>query len=193
LIARGKGNRISAAEKGAWHEDVNVRWQKCAWVDRVVMLSITTDFAAYVKEKHGDKLAILFCDNLDAHRHEPVLIKLRSANIFVCFLPPQCTDAAQAIDANIGRSVRIYIGHELDAWLEVDGNLEKWEKGLKAKERRILMTHWAAAAMAKALANDELRRKCFQRTGMLIKLHPGADNELIKPQGLKLPYVQCSK
>lgn len=81
-----------------------------------------------------------------------------------------------------------YVGHELDAWLEVDGNLERWEKGLKAKERRILMTHWLAAAMAKVVADYELRRKSFERTGMLIKLHAGADDELIKPQGLKLPY-----
>jgi hypothetical protein len=36
----GKGTRISRAEKQAWHEEVNVRWQKCAWVDRPVMLEI---------------------------------------------------------------------------------------------------------------------------------------------------------
>jgi hypothetical protein len=40
MIARGKGTRISRAEKQAWHEEVNVRWQKCAWVDRPVMLEI---------------------------------------------------------------------------------------------------------------------------------------------------------
>jgi hypothetical protein len=37
----------------------------------------------------------------------------------------------------------------LDLWLEVDGNLETWENGLKAKEQRILMTHWLAAANKK--------------------------------------------
>jgi hypothetical protein len=34
-------------------------------------------------------------------------------------------------------------------WLEVDGNLERWENGLKAKEQCILMTHWLAAANKK--------------------------------------------
>jgi hypothetical protein len=68
------------------------------------------------------------------------------ANVFMCFVPPGCTDSTQAIDAGAGRSTRVYVGDKLDKWLEVDGNLEKWEKGLKAKERRILMTHWLAAA-----------------------------------------------
>ena len=102
---------------------------------------------------------------------------------------PGCTDAVQAIDAGIGRSIRIYVGHELDAWLEVEGNLEKWENGLKAKERRILMTHWLASANKKILDNDDLRESCFERTGMLLKLKAGPDDVKVKPQGLKLPYA----
>jgi hypothetical protein len=66
-------------------------------------------------------------------------------------------------------------------WLEVDGNLERWENGLKAKERCILMTHWLAAANKKILDNDELHHKCFERTGMLIKLKAGPDDEKVKP------------
>jgi hypothetical protein len=60
-------------------------------------------------------------------------------NIVICFVPPGCTDAVQAIDAGISQLIQIDIGHQLDLWLEVDGNLKKWENGLKAKERRILM------------------------------------------------------
>jgi hypothetical protein len=37
--------------------------------------------------------------------------------------------------------------------------------------------------------DNELRFKCFERTGMLIKLKAGPDDEKVKPQGLKLPYI----
>jgi len=33
MIAIGKCTCISATEKAVWNEDVNVHWQKCAWVD----------------------------------------------------------------------------------------------------------------------------------------------------------------
>jgi hypothetical protein len=51
------------------------------------------------------------------------------------------------------------------------------------------MTHWLAAANKKILYDDELHRKCFERTGMLIKLKAGLDDEKVKPQGLRLPYI----
>lgn len=189
MVARGKGTRISKAEKLAWNDEIPVRWQRCAWVDRPVMLEIAESFAEKVAERHGGAPVLLYCDNLDAHCHEPVLVKLKTkGNVFVCFVPPACTDATQAIDAGIGRSTRVYVGDELDRWLEVDGNLEKWEKGLKAKERRILMTHWLASAKQRIVDNDSLRVGCFERTGMLIKLKPDPDDEKVKPQGLKLPY-----
>ena len=34
LICRGKGNKVSEVEKRAYNANVNVRWQKKAWVDR---------------------------------------------------------------------------------------------------------------------------------------------------------------
>jgi hypothetical protein len=38
--------------------------------------------------------------------------------------------------------------------------------------------------------DNELHCKCFERTGgKLIKLKAGPDDEKVKPQGLKLPYI----
>jgi hypothetical protein len=51
------------------------------------------------------------------------------SNVLVVFVVPGCTDAIQPIIAGIGRSIRIYIGQELDTWLMINGNLDKWEKG----------------------------------------------------------------
>ena len=33
VIFRGKGKKISAAEKSSWHPDVDVFFQECAWAD----------------------------------------------------------------------------------------------------------------------------------------------------------------
>ncbi len=100
MIAHGKGTRISKAEKDAWNKEVNVHWPKCAWVDHPVMLNIAKTFAAHVKEKHGEKPCILFCNNLNVHCHDSVLVEFKKENkenIVVWFVPPGCTDAIQAI------------------------------------------------------------------------------------------------
>ena len=36
---------------------------------------------------------------------------------------------------------------------------------------------------------QKMRIGCFERTGCLIKLHPGDSDKLVKPQGLKLPFT----
>ena len=64
---------------------------------------------------------------------------------------PACTDLIQAIDAGIGRSIRIYVGHALDKWLSVDDNMDAWEERLNASQRRVLMTNFCAEAMSKIL------------------------------------------
>ena len=50
------------------------------------------------------------------------------------------THVVQPIDAGLGRSVRIKIGHALDEWLMDEGNLEKWESKMSASERRVVTT-----------------------------------------------------
>ena len=74
---------------------------------------------------------LLFADNLDAYCHLPVLEIFAQANIFVWFVVPGCTDLIQPIDAVIGRSISIYVGHALDIWLSMDDNLDLWEEKLK--------------------------------------------------------------
>ena len=44
MICRGTGKRISSLEKESYNENVNVRWQPKAWVDRKVMIDIARDF-----------------------------------------------------------------------------------------------------------------------------------------------------
>ena len=116
---------------------------------------------------------LLFADNLDAHCYQPVLDIFASANVLVWFVVPGCTgDLIQPIDAGIGRSIRIYVGHALDTrWLSVDDNLDKWWEGkLSASEQRIMMTNFLASAMDKMMLSEEKKKEevrigSFQRTG----------------------------
>ena len=71
------------------------------------------------------------------------------ANIFVWFVVPGCTDLIQPIDAGIGRTIRMYVGHALDRWLLIDDSLNEWEGKLKASERRVMMTNFLTSARKK--------------------------------------------
>ena len=68
---------------------------------------------------------LLFADNFDAHCYQPVLDIFAHANILIWFVVPGCTDLIQPIDADIGRSIGIYIDHALDRWLSIDANLDQ--------------------------------------------------------------------
>ena len=49
LVCRGTGKRILGVEKAAYNPKINVLCQKNAWVDREVMLKISTKFIEYKK------------------------------------------------------------------------------------------------------------------------------------------------
>ena len=134
--------------------------------------------------RHGDLPVLLICDYLDAHCHGPVLNVFHEAKVFVLFVVKKCTDCLQPIDAGIGRCMRVYVGHALDSWLSVDENLDLWEQGLPAPERRILMTHFLEESMEQILSSkkERMRIGCFERTCCLLRLNTHKDDELVKPQ-----------
>ena len=43
MIFRGKGSPALLAEKTAYHDEVSVTFQKCAWVDRLYCFSYATN------------------------------------------------------------------------------------------------------------------------------------------------------
>ena len=50
------------------YNDVDVFWQKKAWVDKFVMRDLATRFVEKKNAKHGEDVwVLLFCDNLSAH------------------------------------------------------------------------------------------------------------------------------
>ena len=83
---------------------------------------------------------------------------------------PTCneTDQVQPIDRGLGRQVKIYLGQQLDEWLDDDDNLDKWTSNqLTASDRRILLACWYDKAVKKAL-EGEAKWKYFQHSGALL-------------------------
>ena len=73
LVCRGTGRRISTGEKVLWDKNVQVFWQKKAWVDKFVMRNLAIRFVELKTLKHdANTWVILFCDNLSAHLDEEV-------------------------------------------------------------------------------------------------------------------------
>lgn len=191
LICKGKtlfGTRFSKLEQAAW--EVNMYFQKNAWMDTEVMGHSAQRFCDHVKQRWGSKKVLLFCDNLSAHVAEPTKQIYASGNVFLYFLPPSVTESLQAIDAGYGRSMRCAIGRLLDKWLLDEDNLALWEDeaGMVTGDRRVLMSRIVALANDEVLKNDKMRIGCFRRTGMLMTLD-GSDDDMIRPQGLTIPVI----
>jgi len=125
LVAKGKGLRITNAEKEAWDSRVQFFWQKNAWVDSIVMQELAKRFVGYKNKKFGeDHWVIMFCDNLAAHVDSDVKKSFGDGKVPLVFFPPAMTEVIQPIDAGYGRSTRCCIGNELDRWLMDTSNLE---------------------------------------------------------------------
>ena len=141
-------------------------------------------------EKEGDTVTsvLVICDNfLDAHvAPETREVFAADQTVFVCYLPPSVTEAIQPIDAGFGRSLRCGVGRRLDSWLMEESNLELWEAGMTASQRRVLISNIVAEAKKEALANDKMQAGCFERTTGCLLTPDGSGDEKICPQG-------CSK
>ena len=89
-------------------------------------------------------------------------------------LPRGKTDFAQPIDAGFGRVIKLYMGEEMEKWLDDDDNLERWESNaLSASHRRILLlTHWFGDAFIKrAPENWDQVTKYWKHTGGLMTIN----------------------
>ena len=99
-------------------------------------------------------------------------------------LPENHTDKVQPIDAGCGKMMKTKIAAEMEKSLEEDQNLEKWHDKISAKERRVLMTKWTAAAWKELCQYKNFFGRLFEKTGCLI-IVDGSEDHKISPQGLE--------
>ena len=154
---RGQGKRILAQERTAWHPDVHVRFQKKAWADDVLCEEVAgKEIAeATAEARAAGERSVVFFDNLSGQTTPEHLRALKwKAKADRHLLPTNTTSELMHIDDGIGAAFKNRLGTEMDAYLEGEGNLERWvagpkEGGLQGWEKRVLVTNLAAAAWEK--------------------------------------------
>ena len=193
IIFKGQGN-ITELERNAYPAGLVVLWQENAWIDRVLILEWAEDvMKPFVEAQLAAGVAdsstryLLFEDNLDAQKLPAYIDYLKGISIDDHKLPPNETDQVQPIDRGFGRQVKIYLGQQMNDWLDAEDNLEKWEGNeLTASNRRILLANWFYLATKKALTGDA-KRKYFEHAGALMTAD-GSDDHLIKLEGTPAGY-----
>ena len=98
---------------------------------------------------------LLFQDNLHSQKQPDYISLLKDLGVDDHKLPPNETDQVQPIDRGLGRQVKIYLGQQMDDWMDDDDNLAKWEENkLTASDRRTLLANWYYKAVLRALEGD---------------------------------------
>ena len=128
ILFRGRGQRVSAAERAAWHPDVHVRFQKKAWADEAVCadyaLREVSEITAAARAAGRESVAIL--DNLHGHTTAAHRANLARNRCKRHLLPAGTTDELQLIDAGVGHALKTEMAHLHDEWLAQDDHLEMW-------------------------------------------------------------------
>ena len=197
ILFRGMG-QVTALEQAAYPKGLVVLWQESAWVDRPLAMEWAEDvIKPFIKAELRAGVAgatdryLLFQDNLDSQKQPEYIEFLKKWAVDDHKVPPNETDQVQPIDRGLGRQVKVYMGQQMDAWMEDDENMEKWEttekgKGLTASDRRILLGTWFYQATKRALEGDA-KRKYFEHAGALMTAD-GTDDDLIKLEGTPKGY-----
>ena len=186
IIFRGTGKRISDDEVQTWHPDVDVYFQKKAWVD--------TKFSCNWAKKTLNQIIpdnskfVLFCDNLTAQCTDEFKEEVLNINGVVWYGLQSATDLWQTVDSGYSKLLKVLMTEQHNRWLDDDNNAEHWygnEKPYSAKERRILISHWAGEAYKKLCSTDydTFCFKIWQKAGCLMTAD-GTSDDKIKPEGL---------
>ena len=88
-------------------------------------------------------------------------------NTLVGLLPLGSTDEVQSVDTGDRRLVKLEVGKGLEAWYEEGNNVETWHPTkLSSSNRKVLLTHWVGEAVTELDANQQCRRRFFERLGL---------------------------
>ena len=139
----------------------------------VIMEKIAQEFVEYVKVKHKEKQVLV----LSAYLAQTVCDIFQEGNAFLCSLSPNLTEAIQRIDTGYRQSMRSCIGDLLDDQLRVDRNVDQWETGKTAGDRRVLISNFVDRTNHITLKRDAMRVGCLMTAD-------GLDNDKIRQQAL---------
>ena len=142
IIFRGQGKRISLDEKIAWHQDVDVYWQRNAWADTKVSLECVKGTLS--KSVQGLDRFVLFLDNLKSQQSDEFNSAVATLNGVAWFGLKNATDSWQVVDAGLTQMLKVLIGQAHQNLPDKEENADRQygnERTFTASERRILITH----------------------------------------------------
>lgn len=179
VVFRGKGLRITAAEKMLWDNRVQVVFQENAWVDEDIFIWWIQHAWKMCRSSVFDTSQKLI--TLDMHRAqntEKVKDTFKHARTTPAIIPGGCTSLIQPLDVSINKSFKQYLE---DASQEhFFENTDSWMEGkVSAKERRILMAKWVGDAWDKIAQNhiDSVKRS-FAKCGIALPQDGTRDSEI---------------
>ena len=195
LVFRGKGLRISAAERAAYDPRVKVFFQPKAWVDKAILTEITEFFIEFEKStSYGiEKEALWLGDNLHCQTRPEFRAQMREGmNATVKHYPPKTSDKGCApVDNGLGAMWKAKIGEIQEVWLENDDNALKWDNDtMTASEKRVVLTAWAGEAWEWCCSGEEKRgclRRYLEKAGAMMTAD-GSGDEKIGLEGLPVGF-----
>ncbi|CAB1103214.1 unnamed protein product [Ectocarpus sp. CCAP 1310/34] len=194
VIFRGTGKRISLVQKAAYHKDVDVFFQENAWADQKFCMEwAKRSYREGLMHGRGElskARSILIMDSLYAQTTDEFKEYLaKECNTLAWYGPSEWTDEVQPVDAGAGRFFKVEAGRQVDMWFEQSDNLERWETAaLTASDRRVLITQWIGAAMARLNSQQAFRFRLFEKCGMAMTVD-GSGDDRITLEGLDKPYT----
>jgi len=183
ICFKGKGMRISEAEKQQYNENVLIQWDPKAWYnERMCMVWAAL---ACLEIFDPSEAHLVFTDNLSGQttpQWKDHLLK--HSNVTVHNLLAGCTDEIQVVDDGFGALIKFYAQDVSDEWLSIEENWQEWcSTSLSASRRRVLLTHWYGEGYVRACEKYDFA-KHFRNVGSSLTAD-GSEDSLIKLQGLE--------
>ena len=140
IIFRGQGIHISAIEREAQVENVDVYFQTSAWVDTSFCVKWAEKTLKSAVEKEDN--FVPFCDNLEVRKADLFKDTVKELGRLVWYGVANVTDIWQPIEARYAQLLMMLIKQEFPKWLDDDNNIERWygESLFSTSEKRILIT-----------------------------------------------------
>lgn len=131
LMFRGKGMRISQAERQAYHPSVEVCFSSKAYYNQECLLWAANHFAPIVVAQNGrlnqpKARHVLFVDNLSGQITHEFLQQLAAVDCERHCFPAGQTDKLQSVDRNVGQHLKALVYRQRDTWLEEREHASRW-------------------------------------------------------------------
>ena len=130
-------------------------FQENAWVDTKVAVDWVKKILKPATE-HLKKF-VLFADNLTGQVRDDFKESVSDCSGVVWYGLLNATDLWQPVNASYAKMLKTLMEQEHHKWLGDEEHADRWygnEEQYLAKERRILITHWAGEVYTKLCGNE---------------------------------------